>query len=425
MTFIDSADVYIKAGDGGDGIVSWRRERFVDKGGPDGGDGGDGGDVVFKATRNLNTLQSFRHKQKLVATDGQPGKPAKQHGKNGQDLIVEVPVGTIIKFQGEVLVDLTEDGQTAVIAVGGRGGFGNAHFVSSTRQAPKVAEKGEPGESFEAKLELKLLADVGLIGLPNVGKSTLLSVLSNAHPEVADYPFTTLSPNLGVADIGNSSLLIADIPGLIAGASKGKGLGHDFLRHIERTAVLIHLVDAYSENPAKDYNLIIKELTKYQIDLTTKPQIVVLSRVDGLDTSTIDKQLAKLRKVLPSKTPLLAISAKTSLNLKQMLSITSKLVNMARTKSSKVSSKPAVGTKTYRLEKSSPWRVSRSGEHSFLVSGSKIERFVKRTDFDNQWGVNRLRDIMKKMGITHELKRNGAQPGDTIRFKGSLRTLKY
>ncbi|TWP07918.1 GTPase ObgE [TM7 phylum sp. oral taxon 350] len=239
--FVDVAKVFVKAGRGGDGIVSFRHEIYIDKGGPNGGDGGRGGDVIFKATENLNTLLDFRYKPELKAENGANGGKQNKHGKSGENLIVKVPVGTIVRRNGDIIADLTENNQEVVIAIGGRGGFGNAHFKSSVRQVPRIAELGEPGEEFEAELELKLLADVGLIGFPNAGKSTFLSVISNAKPEIANYEFTTLTPNLGVADVDQDSILIADIPGLIEGASKGKGLGDAFLRHVERTAVFAFL----------------------------------------------------------------------------------------------------------------------------------------------------------------------------------------
>ena len=250
--FIDKATVSIKAGDGGNGKLSFRHEKFIDRGGPDGGDGGDGGDVVFVASRNENTLADFRYQKELAADAGQPGGPTRKHGRSAKDLLVPVPVGTVVTdSEGNILADLAEDEQRAVIARGGKGGFGNAHFVSSRRQAPRIAEKGEAGEELQAYLELKMIADVGLIGLPNAGKSTLLSVISNARPEIANYPFTTITPNLGVVDVdGKDSLLFADIPGLIEGAAEGKGLGDEFLRHVERTAVLLHLIDAYQEDVA-------------------------------------------------------------------------------------------------------------------------------------------------------------------------------
>ena len=260
--FADTAKVIVTAGKGGDGAVSFRREIYVDKGGPDGGNGGKGGDVVFMATTGENTLLDFRYQPNLKAQDGGAGAKRDKHGRNGDDLIVKVPIGTIVKRGGEIIADLARDGQQVVVAKGGDGGFGNAHFKSSIRQTPRMAELGEVGDAFEADLELKLLADVGLIGFPNAGKSTFLSVVSNARPEIADYAFTTLTPNLGVAKVDDGTLLIADIPGLIEGASEGKGLGDDFLRHVERTAVLLHLIDAYSNDVAASYNTIRSELKK-------------------------------------------------------------------------------------------------------------------------------------------------------------------
>lgn len=254
--FVDKALVRVYAGKGGDGAASFRHEIYVDKGGPDGGDGGRGGDVIFKADRNANTLVDFRFQPELKAKHGQSGGKRNRHGKQGDDLTVGVPIGTSVYLGDELLMDFVEDGQIQTVAKGGDGGFGNAHFTSSTRQTPRVAEKGEPGDEFELRLELKLIADVGLLGLPNAGKSTFLSVVSNAKPEVADYAFTTLTPHLGVADIDNTSLLVADIPGIIEGASSGKGLGTEFLRHVERTGVLLHLIDCYSNDVAADYKTI-------------------------------------------------------------------------------------------------------------------------------------------------------------------------
>ena len=241
--FVDKAEVSLKAGKGGDGAVSFRHEIYIPKGGPDGGDGGKGGDIVFRADKDTDTLIDFRFTPILTAKDGKNGSGQRSAGRSGEDLIVEVPIGTVVYKDDAIVAELIKDGQTAIVAKGGEGGFGNAHFKSSTRQAPIIAEVGEPGEEFIAKIELKMLADVGLVGLPNAGKSTFLSVVSNATPEIADYPFTTITPQLGVATVDGHDLLIADIPGLIEGASEGKGLGHDFLRHVERTAVLLHLID--------------------------------------------------------------------------------------------------------------------------------------------------------------------------------------
>ena len=416
MHFIDKALIVVKAGNGGNGRVSFRHEKFIDKGGPD---GGDGGDVVLVGSRNQNTLVAFRYQRELMADSGQDGGKSRKHGRSAQDLVVMVPIGTVATDEaGHVLADLTEDGAHAVIATGGKGGFGNAHFVSSTRQAPRVAEKGEPGEQLTVQLELKMIADVGLVGLPNAGKSTLLSVISNARPEIADYPFTTLTPNLGVVDIDNeTSLLFADIPGLIEGAAKGKGLGDEFLRHVERTAVLVHLIDAYQEDAAKAYRTIQDELKAYKIDLSARPQVVVLTKIEGLDDDIIKDQLQTLKKVVPSGTPLLSISAQAKKGLPELLRQVRKLVETERARehaAEVATATPKVPVLTLEDE-GGAWHVAKE-ENAYVVRGAKIERFAARTDFNSPAGVERLRDIMRKQGIMHALVRQGINPGDTIRI---------
>ncbi|HSX31439.1 MAG TPA: GTPase ObgE [Candidatus Saccharimonadales bacterium] len=419
MKFIDHVTVTVRAGDGGNGRLSFRHEKFVDRGGPDGGDGGNGGDVVFVASRNQNTLVSFRYHKELAAEAGGAGDKVRRHGKNGKDLRVEVPVGTLVtNAEGQTLADLTEDGQEAIVASGGRGGFGNAHFISSTRQAPKFAEKGEAGEEAELILELKLIADVGLVGLPNAGKSTLLSVISNARPEIADYPFTTLTPNLGVVDINReSSLLFADIPGLIEGAAEGKGLGDEFLRHVERTAVLLHLVDAASADVAADYQTIQHELATYRSNLATKKQIVVLSKIDLTRPEELAKKQKQLKTVLPVDITLFAISSQAHENLQQLLYAVQATVEAERQR--QTAEEPAESTvPVLRLNDQGRWHVSRRGDDEFIVSGHKIERFAVRTDFDNEEGIRRLRAIMTKQGIMHELRRQGIRPGNRIHIAG-------
>lgn len=417
--FVDKATVLVKAGKGGDGKLSFRHEKFIDKGGPDGGDGGDGGDVVLVASRNQNTLASFRYQKEVTAQPGEPGGKSRKHGKRGQDLLVMVPVGTVATDEeGRVLADADEDGKRIIIAHGGKGGFGNAHFVSSVRQAPRVAEKGEPGEQFTGQLELKMIADVGLVGLPNAGKSTLLSVISGARPEIADYPFTTLTPNLGVVDIDKeASLLFADIPGLIAGAAEGKGLGDDFLRHVERTAVLIHLIDAYQEDMAGAYKTIQDELGAYRVDLSARPQVVALTKIEGLDAEIIKDQLAQLKKVVPKGVVLTAISAHTKQGIPELLRTVRKLVEQERAReraAESITAAPTVPVLTLD-DQESAWEVNRE-EDAFVVRGPKIERFAARTDFNNPAGVERLRDIMQRQGIMHELARQGIAPGDSIRI---------
>ncbi|HUC86835.1 MAG TPA: GTPase ObgE, partial [Candidatus Saccharimonadales bacterium] len=270
--FADKIEIRVIAGRGGDGRLSFRHEKYRPRGGPDGGDGGRGGSVVLRADHNLNTLSAFRRRSRIAAPGGESGGGDRRHGRNGEDVLVAVPEGTQVFVGENLVVDLVSSGQEAVVARGGRGGFGNAHFTSSVRQAPRAIELGEPGEEKQLTLELKLVADVGLVGLPNAGKSTLLSVISNAKPEIGDYPFTTLTPNLGVVDFEGQGFLVADIPGLIEGASQGKGLGDEFLRHIERTAVLLHLIDAYSDDVVRDYTLIHNELKSYSPALLQKPQ---------------------------------------------------------------------------------------------------------------------------------------------------------
>jgi len=424
--FVDKATVSIKAGDGGNGIVSFRHEKYIDKGGPDGGDGGKGGDVVFVASRNENTLVDFRFQKELKADDGAAGGKRRKHGRSAADLIIKVPVGTaVVDTKGNVLADLIEDGQRAVIAKGGKGGFGNAHFISSRRQAPRIAERGEQGEALDARLELKMIADVGLIGLPNAGKSTLLSVISNARPEIANYPFTTLTPNLGVVDVDKeTSILFADIPGLIEGAAEGKGLGDEFLRHVERTAVLLHLIDAYQEDVADAYQTIQKELAAYKLDLSAKPQIVALTKIEGLDQDIIKDQLDKLAKVAPKGTKLTAISAQAKQGVPELLRQVRKIVEADRAHTEEAAdNEPTIPVLSLTKDQDA-WTVTKE-DNEYIVSGQKIERFASRTNFDNEEGVQRLRDIMRKSGIMHDLVRKGIQPGDTVRFGASVNTFLY
>jgi len=418
MKFIDHVTVAVQAGDGGNGRTSFRHEKYIDKGGPDGGDGGNGGDVVFVASRNENTLVAFRYHRELSAQPGGAGDKVRKHGKNGKDLHVPVPVGTLVtNADGGILADLTQDGQEAIVAQGGRGGFGNAHFLSSVRQAPTFAEKGEPGQVLDLTLELKLIADVGLVGLPNAGKSTLLSVVSNARPEIADYPFTTLTPNLGMVDVDTeSSMLFADIPGLIEGAAEGKGLGDEFLRHVERTAVLLHLIDASSEDVVADYLVIQNELKTYRSNLAEKQQIAVLSKIDLITPEMLAERKAAIQKVLPKGTQLFAISAQAHENLKPMLFKVRATVDAER-KRQIAEAPPEITVPILRLKDQSSWRVSREGD-VFIVSGSKIERFAMRTDFTNEEGVHRLRVIMRKQGIMHELAKQGITAGNTVRIAG-------
>ncbi|HMQ95683.1 MAG TPA: GTPase ObgE [Candidatus Saccharibacteria bacterium] len=423
--FVDTAKVLVQAGKGGDGAVSFRREIYIDKGGPDGGDGGKGGAVVFRATENLNTLIDFRYKPELKAENGMAGSKRNKRGKSGEDLVVKVPMGTIVRRDGEVIADLIEDGQEVVIAKGGDGGFGNAHFKSSTRQTPRMAELGEPGDAFEAELELKLLADVGLVGFPNAGKSTFLSVVSNAKPEIANYEFTTLTPNLGVADIDDGSILIADIPGLIEGASEGKGLGDQFLRHIERTAVLLHLIDIYSDNPAEKYQTIRQELEKYSSELAERPEVIALTKCEGLDDEIVAMQATALQRVAPNA-QVLTISSQTHQGIKELLRLLRHEVEAYRQREvAEIDEEITEGLPVISLESENiveEWSVAKENE-AYRVTGSKIEKFARRTNFDQFEGVNRLRDIMRKLGITHELIRQGAVGDSLVRIGDTEFTL--
>ncbi|HET9411963.1 MAG TPA: GTPase ObgE [Candidatus Saccharimonadales bacterium] len=418
--FVDKVTVQVKAGDGGNGAVSFRHEKFVEKGGPDGGDGGTGGSVIFVADPNQNTLVQLRYKQELVAKPGVAGFHRKQHGRAGEDLLVKVPVGTQVFHDGQLIADFTTVGQQEIVAHGGDGGFGNAHFKSSVRQAPRVAELGEKGEQKELVLELKLLADVGLVGFPNAGKSTFLSVVSNARPEIGDYPFTTLIPQLGVADIDDTSLLIADIPGLIEGASQGKGLGDEFLRHVERTQVLLHLIDIYEPDVAAAYKTINSELSQYSKELSKRPQIVVLTKIDGLPQDGIDQQVARLKSAVQKGTEVFAISSQAHIGVKEVLRKARILVETARAKVAEVSVEEP-DTPVIRLDaaaQDSSWQVTTTEAGEFIVSGAKIERFAARTNFETEPGVRRLRDIMRRTGIMHELERQGIQPGNSIIIGG-------
>ena len=458
--FVDKAKVSLKAGDGGNGAVSFRHEIYIPKGGPDGGDGGKGGDIIFKADKDTDTLVDFRFTPILTAENGKNGSGQRSAGRSGKDLIVEVPIGTVVYRTGTertFLADLTHDGQTAIIARGGDGGFGNAHFKSSTRQTPVVAEVGEPGEEFEAELELKSLADIGLVGLPNAGKSTFLSVVSNATPEIADYPFTTITPQLGVATVDNHDILIADIPGLIEGAAEGKGLGHDFLRHVERTAVLLHLVDVYSDDAGKAYETIRNELEKYQ-DLASRPEIVALTKCEGVDEEIIKMQMSSILAKNPDA-KIFAISAQAHTGLTELLhELYSEIDKSERNFSRAASPEPAFTGHRFadasqgasgRLSSAAAsgipqkvhsdlsniptiqlapnllkdtWNIEKQDD-KFIVTGEKIEKFARRTDLNNYASVNRLRDIMKKMGIKAELTTMGAQPDSIIQIAGKEFTL--
>jgi GTP-binding protein len=413
--FVDKVKVKVQAGNGGNGIVSFRHEIYVDRGGPDGGDGGDGGNVILKASTNQNTLAAFRFKKLIQAEDGQNGDSAKKHGRSAKPLIVLLPVGTVVlDKENQIIADLKEDGEEALIARGGQGGFGNAHFVSSVRQAPKVAEKGERGDSFEYTFELRMLADVGLLGLPNAGKSSFLTSVSNARPEIADYPFTTLIPHLGVVDIAGDAVLIADIPGLIEGASEGKGLGDEFLRHVSRCSVLLHLIDVNSNDIAKDYKTIRAELVAYSKEIAKKPEIVALTKIETLTDDLVEMQLDILKSVVPKKTKTFAISSYAKRGLDPVLFEIKKIVDKQRLEKAKKEYIDPDQRKVITLKVTpDAWQIKKTHK-AFVITGRKIEKFADRTDFTNEHGITRLRDIMKKMGILNQLKKEGVNVGDKI-----------
>lgn len=417
--FADTAEVMIVAGKGGRGVVSFRHEKYVDKGGPDGGDGGKGGDVIFVADNNVNTLASFRFKPELRAGDGEAGGKRRKHGADGVDKLVKVPVGTAVYRDGRLVAELTTSGQCRAVAFGGAGGFGNAHFKSSTRQTPRVAEVGEKGDSFLAKLELKLVADVGLVGFPNAGKSTFLSVVSNARPEIANYAFTTLTPNLGVADIDGRSLLIADIPGIIEGASRGKGLGLEFLRHIERTSVILHMIDAMTEDVVESYRVIRRELAQHSTALVTKPEVIALTKIDTVPESTVKQQLEHLRRV--TKSPIYPISAPAHLGILELLRRLAEMVEQQKAKQAPIDKADVSSRVEIKLDSrqlATSWWVSRRDDGSYLVTGEKIERFAERTDFASEFSINRLRDILAKLNIVAELVKQGATGESVIEIAG-------
>ncbi len=441
--FVDTAKVKLQAGKGGDGAVSFRHEIYIPKGGPDGGDGGKGGSIIFRADKDTNTLLDFRFNPELKAENGKNGSGQRSAGRSGKDLIVEVPIGTIVRRDGVVIADLVRDREEAIIAKGGDGGFGNAHFKSSTRQTPMIAEVGEPGEEFEATLELKLIADVGLVGLPNAGKSTFLSVVSNARPEIADYPFTTLTPQLGVATVDRQDLLIADIPGLIEGAADGKGLGHDFLRHVDRTAVLLHLVDVYNDDAGAAYRTIRGELERYS-DLKDHPEIVALTKCEGVDDEIIAMQQQSILEVNP-QAQIFAISSAAKQGITELLRELLEVKHRQKTLKSEDTQRendtelkrwgdntaaqdtdgqdnpiPVITLTAEQLSKA--WKVEKIDD-KFVVTGPKIEKFARRTDLNNYASVNRLRDIMKKLGIRAELTSQGAEPNSIISIAGKEFTL--
>ena len=417
--FFDSVRVWIFAGNGGDGAATFRHEAHVPRGGPDGGDGGRGGSIYLTVDAGETSLRDYRHRHHFKATAGGRGSGQKKHGKAGDDLILKVPPGTGVfdESSGDLLGDLVASGQTLMVGRGGRGGLGNVHFATSTHQAPKHAQNGEPGEARQIRLELRLLADVGLVGLPNAGKSTLLAALTAARPKIADYPFTTLEPNLGVLDLGDEDSrrpTIADVPGLIEGASSGAGLGHAFLRHVERTRVLVHVVDGADRDPEWSYNVIRDELGAHDPALLTKPLLVAFNKMDR--PAAAEAWPAFLAARAAQGVSAVAISAETGANLVELRERLSKLLPSAE----ELAEPPEpAGIVVHRLESAgNAFTVARE-DGMLVVHGHKIERLAAQTNFDVEESAERFQGELIRLGIDHELRRQGVAPGDMVRIGGS------
>lgn len=419
--FADKAMIYIRSGKGGDGHVSFRREKYVPNGGPDGGDGGHGGDVIFEVDPGINTLSSFRHKGKYHAQDGEQGGKRNCHGANGQDIVIKVPEGTVLKEaeSGQVIADMSGENKRMTILKGGRGGLGNQHFATSTMQAPKYAQPGKPAQELCVQLELKVIADVGLVGFPNVGKSTLLSRVTNAQPKIANYHFTTLSPNLGVVDLeGAAGFVIADIPGLIEGASEGVGLGHEFLRHIERTKVMIHIVDSAStegRDPVEDIYAINKELENYNADITKRPQVIAANKIDAIYVEEdAEDPIERIKKEFePQGYKVFPISAVTGKGLKELLYYVNQLVE-------EIGNEPVVFEQEYfpefSMDDDSPITVERADDGAFVVEGPRIEKMLGYTNLDSEKGFAFFQRFLKEQGILDQLEQAGIEEGDTVRM---------
>ena len=410
--FFDEAKIYVKAGDGGDGCVSFRREKYVPLGGPSGGDGGKGGDVYLVANPHLNTLIGFKRRVHFKAQRGAHGRGKGQKGRQGDDVYVEVPPGTVVRDAetGEFIADLMEEGQKVLVAQGGQGGRGNAAFATSTNQAPRIAERGAPGQERWLYLELKLIADVGIVGMPNAGKSTLLSVVSAARPKIAAYPFTTLEPNLGVVALGDyTSFVMADIPGLIEGAHAGAGLGHEFLRHIERTRMIIHLLDGTSAVPLGDYQSINEELALFDPELARKPQLVVLNKMDLPQAQALWPSVKKAMKARGQKA--LSISAVTGEGVKEMLrSVAEMLASLPK-------EEPATAeVKVFRPVEEERALTIAWEDDAWRVRGAEVERVAAMTNWDLDEAVQRFQRIAEAMGLKAALREAGVQPGDTVRI---------
>ncbi|HIH8075599.1 TPA: GTPase ObgE [Staphylococcus aureus] len=422
--FVDQVKISLKAGDGGNGITAYRREKYVPFGGPAGGDGGKGASVVFEVDEGLRTLLDFRYQRHFKASKGENGQSSNMHGKNAEDLVLKVPPGTIIKNveTDEVLADLVEDGQRAVVAKGGRGGRGNSRFATPRNPAPDFSEKGEPGEELDVSLELKLLADVGLVGFPSVGKSTLLSIVSKAKPKIGAYHFTTIKPNLGVVSTPDQrSFVMADLPGLIEGASDGVGLGHQFLRHVERTKVIVHMIDmsgSEGREPIEDYKVINQELAAYEQRLEDRPQIVVANKMDLPESQD---NLILFKEEIGEDVPVIPVSTITRDNIDQLLYAIADKLEEYKDVDFTVEEEESVGINRV-LYKHTPsqdkFTISRDDDGAYVVSGNAIERMFKMTDFNSDPAVRRFARKMRSMGIDDALRERGCKNGDIVRILG-------
>ncbi len=417
--FTDQVKIFIKSGRGGDGHVSFRHEKYVPAGGPDGGDGGKGGDIVFEVDEGLNTLSDYRHKKKFVAQNGQPGGSKKCHGADGEDLILKVPEGTLIKEagSGKVIADMSGDNRREVILRGGRGGQGNMHYATATMQAPKYAQPGQDGAELWVTLELKVIADVGLVGFPNAGKSTLLSRVSNARPEIAGYPFTTLHPYLGVVDLDDGGgFIMADIPGLIEGASEGVGLGYDFLRHIERTRLLVHVLDAAGtegRDPLNDFAVINEELRRYNPELLEKPMIVAANKIDAIYEGE-DDPVKRIKDALePEGYPVYPISAVTGQGVKELIYAIAAALK-------EINKAPITYEQEYFVDygsdKDLPFTMTVNDDGEYVVEGKRIDKMLGYTNLDTEKGMQFFQNFLKDNGIIEELEKAGIQDGDTVRM---------
>ncbi len=411
----DEATITVRSGDGGNGMITFRREKYVPRGGPSGGDGGRGGDVFIVVKPTLNTLIAFTHQTNFRAENGAPGGSSNRTGHSAPDLLIEVPPGTVVRDTktGALIADLVDPDQRVLVAHGGRGGRGNARFASSTNQAPRIAEKGEPGEDRSLTLELKLLADVGLVGVPNAGKSTLLSVISNARPKIAPYPFTTLQPNLGVVVLDDRDVVFADIPGLIEGAHAGAGLGHDFLRHIQRTRVLIHLLDGAAPDPIADFHQINTELSLFDDRLADKPQIIVLNKIDLPEAQAAWPKIRAALAALGHDS--YAMSGATHQNVHEVVGHAIQALDLLPDEEPAVDELPLYSMQEDPLA----FTVTREGSGEFRVAGKRIERAVAMTYWDYDQAVTRFQRILESMGVTAALLKAGVQTGDTV-FIGDM-----